>query len=45
MKVDDFFAFLTALMLIPAPLRSLVKHERAAAAGHRCRPKRVRDRR
>jgi subfamily B ATP-binding cassette protein MsbA len=24
MKVDDFFAFLTALMLIPAPLRSLV---------------------
>jgi subfamily B ATP-binding cassette protein MsbA len=24
MKVDEFFAFLTALMLIPAPLRSLV---------------------
>jgi ATP-binding cassette, subfamily B, bacterial MsbA len=24
MRVDDFFAFLTALMLIPAPLRSLV---------------------
>jgi subfamily B ATP-binding cassette protein MsbA len=38
MRVDEFFAFLTALMLIPAPLRSLVNMsgplQQGIAAGH-----------
>ena len=43
MQVDEFFGFLTALMLIPSPLRSLVNIERPPAAGHRRGAKRVRD--